>query len=122
MIQDLTERGASVLRYKGSNGRLRVSARHLDKALSTGSVPAHSFDRIEKLAPGEIVDVEIDLLPIGLVFYPGQQLRFVISAHNALGAHMPAIRDCIPQNSGQHVIHTGGPYASYLQLPIKAVR
>ncbi|MDT5148611.1 MAG: uncharacterized protein QOI01_344, partial [Mycobacterium sp.] len=29
LMQDLTERGASVLRYKGSNGRLRVSARHL---------------------------------------------------------------------------------------------
>ena len=71
---------------------------------------------------GEIVDIEIDLLPIGLAFYPGQQLRFVISAHNALGAHMPAIRDCIPRNSGQHVIHTGGPYASYLQLPVKAAR
>jgi uncharacterized protein len=120
MVQDVTERGASVLRYKGSDGRLRVSARHLDKALSTDSVPAHSFDRVEKLQPGEIVDIEIDLAPIGLVFYPGQQLRFVISAHNTLGAHMPATRDYIPQNSGQHVIHTGGPYASYLQLPIKA--
>jgi uncharacterized protein len=119
MVQDLTERGASVLRYKGSNGRLRVSARHLDKALSTDSVPEHSFDRVEKLAPGEVVDIEIDLLPIGLVFYPGQQLRFVISAHNALGAHMPAIRDCIPENSGEHIIHTGGSEASYLQLPVK---
>jgi hypothetical protein len=50
MVQDLTERGASVLRYKGSDGRLRVSARYLDKALSTDSVPAHSFDRSR--APG----------------------------------------------------------------------
>ncbi|MBA3943934.1 MAG: CocE/NonD family hydrolase [Herpetosiphonaceae bacterium] len=121
MMQDLTERGASVLRYKGSNGRLRVSARHLDETLSTDSVPAHSFDRVEKLKPGEIVDVEIDLFPIGLVFYPGEQLRLVISAQNALGAIMPAVRDYTPQNSGQHVIHTGGPYASYLQLPIKAM-
>ena len=122
MVQDLTERGASVLRYKGSDGRLRVSARHLDKTLSTDSVPAHSFDRVEKLQPGEIADIEIDLAPVGLVFYPGQQLRLVVSAHNLLGAHMPATRDYIPQNSGQHVIHTGGPYASYLQLPVKAVR
>jgi predicted acyl esterase len=122
MVQDLTEQGASVLRYKGSNGRLRVSARHLDKALSTDSVPEHSFDRVEKLTPGEVVDIEIDLLPIGLVFNPGQQLRFVISARNALGAHMPAIRDCIPENSGQHVIHTGGAEASYLQLPVKPAR
>jgi hypothetical protein len=45
-------------------------------------------------------DVEIDLLPIGLMFYPGQQLRFVISAHNLVGAHMPGIRDYLPQNRG----------------------
>lgn len=49
MMQDLTERGGSVLRYKGSNGRLRVSARHPDEQLSTDIIPAHSFDRIEKL-------------------------------------------------------------------------
>jgi predicted acyl esterase len=119
LMQDLTERGASVLRYKGSNGRLRVSARHLDEAMTTDAVPAHSFDRVQKLNRGEIVDVEIDLFPIGLVFYPGEQLRLVISAQNALGAIMPGTRDYLPQNSGKHVIHTGGDHASYLQLPIK---
>jgi putative CocE/NonD family hydrolase len=118
LMQDLTERGASVLRYKGSNGRLRVSARHLDETLTTDAVPAHSFDRIEKLSPGEIVDVEIDLFPIGLLFHPGEQLRLVISAQNALGAIMPATREHLPQNNGRHIIHTGGDRASYLQLPI----
>jgi hypothetical protein len=120
LMQDLTERGASVLRYKGSNGRLRVSARHLDQTLATDAVPAHSFDRVQKLKPGEIVDVEIDLVPIGLVFYPGEQLRLVISAQNALGAIMPGTRDYAPRNSGKHIIHTGGKGASYLQLPIKS--
>jgi predicted acyl esterase len=121
MLHDLTERGASILRYKGSDGRLRVSARHLDETLSTEAVPAHSFDRVEKLAPGEIVAIEIDLLPIGLAFHPGEQLRFIISGQNLLGPMMPGVRDYTPANSGQHVVHTGGPYASYLQLPIKAV-
>ena len=50
MAHDLTDHGATILRYKGSDGRLRVSARHLDEALSTDDVPAHSFDRVEKLA------------------------------------------------------------------------
>ncbi len=117
-MQDLTERGASILRYKGSNGRLRVSARHLDEALSTDSVPAHSFDRVEKLAAGQVVDIEIDLFPIGLRFYPSEQLRLVISSRNALGPMMPQVADYTPQNQGVHVIHTGGSRASYLQLPI----
>ncbi|MFE6933520.1 CocE/NonD family hydrolase [Streptomyces sp. NPDC057699] len=119
MIQDVTERGASILRYKGSDGRLRVSMRHLDKALSTEDVPAHSFDQIEKLSPGEVVDIEIDLLPVGLTFHPGEQLRFVVSSRSLLGTMMPGNREYIPANSGKHIIHTGGDRASYLQLPVK---
>jgi predicted acyl esterase len=118
-VHDLTDHGASILRYKGSDGRLRVSARRLDEALSTDDVPAHTFDQIEKLSAGEIVDVEIDLLPIGLAFCPAEQLRFVVSAGNLLGTLMPAIREYSGANSGQHVIHTGGDHASYLQLPIQ---
>ncbi|MGA8254755.1 MAG: CocE/NonD family hydrolase C-terminal non-catalytic domain-containing protein [Mycobacterium sp.] len=73
---------------------------------------------MDELPPGQIVDIEIDLFPIGLVFHPGEQLRLVISARNALGAIMPGTRDYIPHNSGKHIIHTGGQHASYLQLPI----
>ncbi len=119
MMQDFTERGASVMRYKGSNGRLRASARHLDEALSTDEVPAHSFDRVETLSPGEVVDLEIDLFPVGFVFQAGEQLRLVISGHNALGSIIAGIENVVPNNKGQHVIHTGGAHASYLQLPIK---
>lgn len=121
MNHDLTDHGATILRYKGSDGRLRVSARHLDETLSTDDVPAHSFDRIEKLSPGEIADIEIELFPIGLAFHAGEQLRFVISARNILGTLMPAIEEYAGTNSGQHIIHTGGEHASYLQLPIMAV-
>ncbi|MEV8143726.1 CocE/NonD family hydrolase [Specibacter sp. NPDC078709] len=119
MIHDVTERGGSILRYKGSDGRLRVSLRNLEEELSTPDIPAHSFDRVEKLAPEQIVDVEIDLLPMGLVFHPGEQLRFVISSRSLLGPMMPGAQEYVPANSGTHVIHTGGDHASYLQLPIK---
>ncbi|MCP3730010.1 CocE/NonD family hydrolase [Sphingomonas sp. MG17] len=119
-MQDITEQGSSVFRYKGSLGRLRVSARHLDPALSTDEVPAHSFDRVEKLSPGEVVDIEIDLSPMGMVFRPGEQLRLVIGARNITGPLVPLVTDLTPDNKGQHVIHTGGSRASYLQLPIMA--
>ncbi len=118
MAHDVTERGATILRYKGSDGRLRASARHLDEKLSTDDVPAHTFDRTEKLTDGEIVDIEIDLLPVGLAFHPGQQLRFVISGRNLLGPMMPRVREYTGVNSGTHVIHAGGDRASYLQLPV----
>lgn len=119
IMHDLTERGGSVLRYKGPNGRLRVSARHLDEELSNDIIPAHSFDRVEKLQPGEIAEIEIDMFPIGMVFYPGEQLRLVISSQNDLGAIMPGTSAYVPENKGKHIIHTGGTKASYLQVPVK---
>ena len=118
-LHDVTERGASILRYKGSAGRLRVSMRHVDEALSTDEIPAHSFDRVEKLVPGEIAQIDVELSPVGLAFRPGQQLRLIVSADNLFGPMMPGNREYVPQNTGRHVIHTGGSHASYLQLPVQ---
>ena len=114
MVHDVTDHGATVLKYKGSDGRLRASARHLDDALATDEIRTPTFDRVEKLSPGEIVELEIELMPIGLAFHPGEQLRFVVSSRNLLGTMMPGIQEYIGRNEGQHVIHTGGAHASYL--------
>ena len=119
-MHDATEHGGSILRYRGSDGRLRVSLRHLDEKLSTDDVPAHTFDRVEKLTAGEVVDVEIDLLPLGLVFRPGEQLRFVVSGHSLLGTMMPGMPEYTSPHTGTHIVHTGGEHASYLQLPVQS--
>ena len=117
-MQALTRQGAAILKYKGSNGRLRVSMRHLDETASTDSIPVHSFDRVEKLAAGEIACVDIDLFPIGLALHAGEQLRLVISGYHLLGGVMPGAGNVESSNRGRHVIHTGGKHASYLQLPM----
>ncbi len=44
---------------------------------STGNVPAHSFDRIEKLSPGGVVNVEVGLLPVGLSRHPDEQASYL---------------------------------------------
>ena len=46
--------------YKGFNGCLRASVQRLDERRSTDTIPVHSFDCVEKLAPGEITFVDID--------------------------------------------------------------
>ena len=117
IMQDLTRQGAAILKYKGSNGRLRVSMRHLDETSSTDAIPVHSFDRVEKLAPGETACVDIDLFPIGLALKPGDQLRLVISGHHLLGGVMPGAANVPADNRGRHIIHTGGHMSSFLQLP-----
>ncbi|MTD54028.1 CocE/NonD family hydrolase [Amycolatopsis pithecellobii] len=118
-VHDATEYGGSILRYRGSDGRLRVSMRHLDDTLSTEEVPAHTFDRVEKLSAGEVVEIEIDLLPVGLVFYPREQLRFIVSGRSLLGSMMPGMPEYTSPYQGTHIVHTGGEHASYLQLPVQ---
>ena len=118
MIQDLTERSGSVLRYKGSSGRLRVSMRHLDETRSTDEIPAHTFDRVQKLTPGEVVDVQVELSPLGLALHPGEQLRLIVGGRNMLGGIMPGIPFHDPREENRHIIHTGGSRASYLQVPV----
>jgi predicted acyl esterase len=130
-LATLTRDGAAILKYKGSNGRLRVSMRHLDEVASTDIVPVHSFDRVEKLQPGVIVPVEIDMFPIGLAFHPSEQLRLVICGYNVLGGVMPNMSagsttpqnlpTVEPDNHGRHIIHTGASHASYLQVPVKPI-
>ncbi|MBQ7544674.1 MAG: hypothetical protein IJT02_06990 [Synergistaceae bacterium] len=116
---DLTEKGGSILRYRGSTGRLRVSMRHLDAEKSTPEIPYHTFDRVEKLKAGEVVPVEIEMYPVGLVLYAGEQLRLVVSASDEAGSMMPGTAPVKPDNKGKHTIHCGGDYASYLQHPFK---
>lgn len=116
-MQDFTQEGASALRYKGASGKLRASMRHLDEEKSTDIIPAYSFDRVEKLSKGEIVEVDIVLSPIGLTYYPGETLRVMVSSKDEIGSIMPGTPGCIPDNHGWHILHTGGSHASYLQIP-----
>lgn len=119
MMQDLTQDGASILRYKGPNGKLRLSMRHLDEKASTPEVPAYTFDRVEKLNVGEVVEADIVLSPIGFTFHKGESIRVVISSVEEVGGSMmPGTPGCIPNNKGFHIVHTGGSKASYLQLPL----
>jgi hypothetical protein len=47
----------------GMHGRLRVSRRKLDPTLSTDFLPIQSFDEQQRLHGGEIVAVEIAIMP-----------------------------------------------------------
>ena len=120
-MQAITRQGAAILKYKGSNGRLRASMRHLDSDASTDEIPFHSFDRVEKLGAGEVVCLDIDMFPVGLALNPGEQLRLVVSGFHLLGGVMPGTDNVRAHNRGWHIIHTGGQRASYLQLPVRTL-
>ena len=116
-LQDFTQDGASTVRYKGCFGKLRASMRKLDPEKSTDIIPYYSFDSVSKLSKGEIVELDVKLSPIGLTYYKDETLRIMISTLDEIGSIMPGTPGCIPDNKGFHILHTGGKYASYLQIP-----
>jgi predicted acyl esterase len=103
--------------YPGAIGRLRVSHRELDPKWSTDFQPVQAHRKEEKLKPGEIVPVDIEIYPHSRIWHKGQQLRVLVSGHYiSEGWFMPLTYET--NNKGNHVIHSGGKYDSYLQIPV----
>jgi predicted acyl esterase len=113
----------------GAHGRLRVSLRKLDPDLSTDFIPIQSFDQPQMLHPGEIVPVDIAIMPASEIFHEGEQLRMTIAGHDfpappgakapsGLLAFMHPLPPVPTHNAGVHVIHGGGDHQSFLQIPV----
>jgi predicted acyl esterase len=118
-----------------ASGWLRVSHRELDEGRSTPLQPWLKHERLQKLKPGEIVPVEIEILPSGTLFRAGETLVLLIQGSEILlidntvwpinqGQSLPRVR-CMHSetvNEGRHVIHAGGKYDSHLLVPVIPAR
>jgi predicted acyl esterase len=102
--------------HPGTTGRLRVSLREIDEEKSTDYRPQHTYNNPQKLKTGEIVPIEIEFWPLSRIWHKGEQLRVDIAGHYFRENWFePFDYDYI--NEGKHIIHTGGEYDSYLQIP-----
>lgn len=118
----------------GPHGRLRVSLRALDQKLSKDFIPVQSFTKSEPLKKGEIVPVEIAIMPHSVYFKAGEQIRLTIAGQEFKGksttensgsfflsadsgAKNSALAPLKTINKGRHHIYTGGKYDSYLFIP-----
>lgn len=70
-------------------GMMRVSMRQLDEAKSTEAEPYYPFTTEQKLKPGEIVPVEIEIWPMGLLFDKGEILQLTVGAYYPAKADIP---------------------------------
>ena len=103
--------------HPGAWGKLRVSMRELDEKLSTKFNPVLKCKNVQKLAKGEIVPVDIAIVPSASIWHKGQRLRVQIAGRYIReGWFEPLSWDT--DNHGKHIIHTGGEYASFLQVPV----
>ena len=113
-----------------SQGWLRVSQRKLDPARSTEWRPYHSHDDDEKLKPGEIYDVEVEIWPTSVALPKGYRLALTIQGQDFDRPGEPRDtgtgwfthddpRDRPPASfGGTMTIHTGGGREAYLLLPV----
>lgn len=97
----------------GAWGMMRVSHRELDEELSTDIQPVQAHRREQKLTPGEIVPVDIEIFPHGRIWHKGQKLRLEFRGKYAR-LYCPYAVD----NKGNHIIYAGGQYDSFLQIPV----
>jgi hypothetical protein len=108
-------------KYLGPTGILRVSHREIDPKKSTEYWPHHAHLRADYIEPGKVVEVNIGIWPMGVVYEKGEGFRLQISGKtmvlpewdNPLVAHQEPLF-----NKGNHNIHLGGEYAeSYILVP-----
>jgi len=104
--------------HPGAPGRLRVSFRELDEEKTTDVWPYHTFANPRKLTAGEIVPVDLDIWPHSRIWHPGEKIRVeVMGYYERIEWYEPF--DYATINKGRHIIHTGGRYDSYLQIPYR---
>jgi predicted acyl esterase len=102
---------------EGATGRLQLSHRELDKEKSTPHQPAYPHAREQKLKAGEIVPVEIELWPHGMIWEAGQKITLSVAGHNLRPEIIWMTPPVKTLNKGEIVIHTGGQFDSHLLVP-----
>ncbi|KAL2824323.1 hydrolase CocE/NonD family protein [Aspergillus pseudoustus] len=94
-LHQLGDKHVGVYFSEGSTGRLRVSHRQLDTKRSTPHQPHYTHLHPQPLQEDEIVPVEIEMWPHGIIWEAGEILKL-----------------------GDIIIHTGGQFKSHLLVPL----
>ena len=121
-IEKLDESGKKVM-FQGNDtskghvasGWLRVSQRKVDWDKSTDERIYLTHDEVQKVVPGEISEVYVEILPSGTKFKAGESISLVISNKDLKGAGDVGH---VNINKGKTYIYTGGQYQSYLEIPV----
>jgi predicted acyl esterase len=99
-----------------TRGWCKVSRRELDPVESTEWHPVQTGDSEQKLKAGEIVPVDIELYPSSTFFAAGESLQLIVAPDEIISS--TPYKKSTACNHGNHVLHFGGRYDSYLLIPI----
>jgi len=117
--KEITYMGSIGQEIAAAYGWLRVSHRKLDPDKSTPYRPVYTHDERQKVTPGEIVPVEIEIWPTSIVFKKGQKLVLEVASKDDPKIFPFTHTDAADRiQSGTVTIYTGDDYDSHLLLPI----
>jgi len=113
-----------------SQGWLRVSQRKLDPVRTTEWQPWHTHDEAQKLKPGEVYEVDVEIWPASLALPAGFRLALTLQGKDFERPGETGVqkgsgwflhddpRDRPPGSfGGTHTVYSGGGQGSYLLLP-----
>jgi len=136
---EVTFQGAIDPRTPVGQGWLRASHRRLDPKLSTEYRPYHTHDQLELLTPGEVVELDVEILPTSLVIPAGYSIALTVQGHDYefaehTGAFLSNFKNELlgcgpflhndPQDrpaevfGGRVTLHLGGSRDGWLLLPV----
>jgi len=126
-----------------AQGWLRASHRKLDPELSTPYWPYHPHDEVQNLQPGEIYELDIEIVPTCIVIPKGYRIGFTVrgcdyewpgGTTTGLGTHAASFsgvgnfKHSDPQDrpeevfSGDVTLHTGPNHPSHVLLPVIPIK
>jgi uncharacterized protein len=138
-LKEVTFQGALDAHTPIAQGWLRCSHRKLDKRLTLPYRPYHTHDEEQKLTPGEIYEVEVEVWPTCVAIPKGHRLALSVRGKDYVfpgepGAGVETLgkvwtgcgpflhddpRDRPPAIFGKNVtLHTGPDRQAYLLLPV----
>ncbi|WP_420223434.1 CocE/NonD family hydrolase [Pigmentiphaga litoralis] len=109
-----------------AQGWLRASRRKTDPARSTEWRPWHTHDDVQKLEPGAVYPLDVEIWPTSMVFPAGWRLSLTVQGHDFIVTAPGRMRHDHPEDrpaeefGGVTTIHTGGEHTSHLVMPLIA--
>lgn len=117
---------AGLIAFHGPIGMLRASHRAIDRSKTYHpQIPFHPHDRFDKIPPGDIVELEIGIWEMGILYEAEETLSVQIYGQANINditpdqRYLSRQRPDIERNHGRHIIHFGSEkFPSRIILPI----
>jgi predicted acyl esterase len=101
-----------------SKGWLKASHREKDETRSTPTRPFYTHANPQKLAPGEVYRLEIEVLPVSYVFKEGHRIRLEIANGDSQLTDSVFTHPYHPTLIGTDTFHHDTAHPSRLLLPV----